>query len=57
MCHSTKTWNTSLYPLADIELEKILRDHIATEDKVYIGRGERDYKKGKIAELATITYK
>ena len=37
---------------------KILRDHIATEDKVYIGRGgERDYKKGKIAELATITYK
>ena len=33
-----------------------MRDHIATEDKVYIGRGERDYKKGKIAELATITY-
>ena len=28
---------------------------MTTEDKVHIG-GERDYKKGKIAELATITY-
>ena len=32
---------SSLEGLADIELEKILRDHIATEDKVYIGREGR----------------